>query len=472
MPGNVDHTPSYATATELPSELVGKILDQTVAEHLRLPMADLKRGLSAYSLTCRHWAEVIRPILFNSITLRQPEDIMQLLDFLDSGVSVGPALSRCITSLTLHIRPSAIEAVGAEPCLHHYCRLRKRLSALRSTEMSITDDDQSVTPFGRLKGRALLSMLSSSLPRTLPGAVFPVGILTLSGLRLRSVADLVHTVDSLRTVRHCSVTGLSFVEDATRPRPLVHRRTARLGTVYVSGCGDGSVKSQLELCSMIARARERLGYDVDTWASIHAVMLTVPGGHLSVSAMLLPDYMVDFEVIVPEDTHVTCSTWFAFSRSHTGRSAEITVGLKGRYRRPPGEQLAFDAKSPLPLLDWDRLEDTILRTDALIGVIYIMLSCLDPVYFERLLILVKEGKMLGRLHSSERHNVILRYSLEEPLWKVWQVGLEDVVASVPQTVDVDGQMVELDPLEQFRLWQRCDDDKKTYLRERLARATN
>jgi hypothetical protein len=290
MPGNPGL--SYATAGELPPEVIRKILDQFVAGYPLIPFLGkvIKYGLSSCSLTCRCWAEVIRPILFYSITLRQPDEIMQLLDFLNSHVSVGPALSGCIVWLTLQVKESVIQAVGVMPYLHHYYGLIKRLFALRSAEMSITNDGQPVASSGHLKARALLNMLSSSLPRTLPGTcVFPVNTLTLSGLQLRSVADLVHTVDSLRTVRSCRVAGLSFAENAMRPRPLVHRRTSRLEHVYVSGCGDGSVKSQLELCSMIAHAREHLGYDVDTWSSVHTIVLAVPDDHGAVWLQLRGD---------------------------------------------------------------------------------------------------------------------------------------------------------------------------------------
>jgi hypothetical protein len=305
MLGNVDRR-SYATAAELPSELVRRILDEAVIGYPEIPTAGLKHGLSAYSLTCRHWAEVTRPILFSSITLKQPDDIAQLFEFLDSGVSVGPTLSGCITRLALQVQQAAVQAAGAVPRVHHYYRLIKRLPALRSIEMSIMNFDNvlPVALSGHLEIRALLNMLSSSLPRTLPGAIFPINSLTLSGLRMRSVTDLVRSVNSLPTVRYCNVIELTFGEDTMTPRPLVHRRTSRLQRIYAHRCDDESLKSQLKLCSMIAHARERLGYDVDAWASVHAIMLTVPDGYLSVTTQLMADSARESYYSFP------CIRWF------------------------------------------------------------------------------------------------------------------------------------------------------------------
>ena len=42
-----------------------------------------KKTLSACSLTCRHWATILRPLIFESLTLRSPEDLTFLVRLLN-----------------------------------------------------------------------------------------------------------------------------------------------------------------------------------------------------------------------------------------------------------------------------------------------------------------------------------------------------------------------------------------------------
>jgi hypothetical protein len=294
----------YGAGFEFPSELVRAILDQVVARYPRpkTPVSGSKLGLSAYSLTCRHWAEVIRPVIFRKIQLRQPEDVVQLLEFLDSGASIGPPLCNCIEELALHVYPAAV--VTAVPCLHHYYKLVKRLHALRHTSIIMKDDQPAIThgPSHHLEqglqSRSLLNILSSSLPKTLPGTIFPVHKLVLFGLQLRTVGDLVCVVNSLPTIRSFTGERLTFTDNVTAPRRTIRRKTSMLQRVFVTGCGDESLKSHLELCSMITNSRGHLGFSVDAWDSVHSTMLTVPNGHRSVSVELrahsIREYLYNF----------------------------------------------------------------------------------------------------------------------------------------------------------------------------------
>jgi hypothetical protein len=117
-------------------------------------------------------------------------------------------------------------------------------------------------------------------------------------------------------------------------------------------------------------------------------------------------------------------------------------------------------------LDWNCFTDTLLCTNVIEDGIYIVVMDLHPVHFKRLLSLVKEGKAFERLHGSGRYNVTLTY--EDPYWPedTWKTTLEDVITSTRKVVDIDGHTVELDPLEQFELWQRRDNKagKESYLR--------
>jgi hypothetical protein len=180
-------------------------------------------------------------------------------------------------------------------------------------------------------------------------------------------------------------------------------------------------------------------------------------------------YTVAPESSTPEQTDVT-RIRFTFPHFHARRPAEISVDFDEYYPWFGGIQLEFDTK-PL-LFNWSRIEDTVLQTDALGDIIHIRLWSMHPAHFERLLIQVKEGKVLAQLRNSGRRDVTLTYrGQQDSPWEEWQVALEDIVTSVPgQIVDVDGQTLELDSLRQFELWRRRNDkaDKENYLRGLLA----
>ena len=76
----------------LPSELVHAVLIRT-EDFGRNGL--IKRGLASCSLTCKHWAVLIRPMLFMHLTLSSAEDVSRLVAFLNADV-LEPALSYCI----------------------------------------------------------------------------------------------------------------------------------------------------------------------------------------------------------------------------------------------------------------------------------------------------------------------------------------------------------------------------------------
>jgi hypothetical protein len=146
---------------------------------------------------------------------------------------------------------------------------------------------------------------------------------------------------------------------------------------------------------------------------------------------------------------------FQFPHAHPSRAIELAIELVGRSTAISSAQLAeFDTTRLPQLLDWNRFEEMLLLTDSVQGASRITLSRLHPGYFRQLLTLVKEGEVLTQLYNSGRHGIILQY--ENWFQEKWQVILEDIVASVPQMRDVDGQVVELDYLKRFDWWRRCN----------------
>ena len=87
-----------AIGTRLPAEILHAIL-------LRVHDGGFdyspKQGLAACSLVCRHWAALIRPMLFGRLTLRSAEDVAQLLAFLRAPAVFGQLLKSLVRAVYL-----------------------------------------------------------------------------------------------------------------------------------------------------------------------------------------------------------------------------------------------------------------------------------------------------------------------------------------------------------------------------------
>ena len=210
----------------LPDELVHAIL-------IRMEDCDEaynpdKRGLASCSLTCRRWASLIRPLLFEELTIRNAEDIAQLVAFLDGPDPFRPSLRDRIQSLRI------IDDRGSSgvPWSHQILRLHRRIAHLNfvysTIEKSGADNE---LPAGRDSSQPL-----AIIPRTLPGSIMPLECLTLSHLRLSSVKALTSYVQHLRT-NEIELNAVTFVkEDVPDIRRRRRHSDSRPQFVTVSHC--------------------------------------------------------------------------------------------------------------------------------------------------------------------------------------------------------------------------------------------
>lgn len=209
----------YSSQVYLPAEMVQAILMRVEDEDEHGNA--IKHGLTSCSLTCRHWAAVIRPMLFRELTLRSAEDISQLLAFLSIPDFLGCALVDCV----VWVYVVADCATAIPPWGHQITRLDKRLTSVLSVILTINGSSAD-----RSMGRS--SLLFHSFPRTLPleSTIF-LGSLRLSHLQLPSVQCLVDAVAYFRTADF-SFEAITFVEKSIdrvrRRRSPFHSRTLDL----------------------------------------------------------------------------------------------------------------------------------------------------------------------------------------------------------------------------------------------------
>ena len=220
----------------LPSELVHAIVIR-MRDHDK-DNKPVKRGLASCSLTCRLWASLIRPLLFNELTIRSAdsEDVAQLLVFLDGPDTLDPYLRDCIR--VLHAiddrTPPSI------PWSHQISRLHRRMPQIKAIYLTIENSgaDDKLRP-GRDSTRPF-----AIIPRTLPGSITPLWGLTLSNLRLPSVKALANYVGHLHTPV-IMLNAVAFVKedvlDIRRRRP---HPCSDFPSITVSHCFEDSAGLQ------------------------------------------------------------------------------------------------------------------------------------------------------------------------------------------------------------------------------------
>ena len=228
--------------TRLPSEIIHRIfktLDSGFSGCI-----SRKKGLASCSLTCKHWAARLREALFFTLTLRNLEDVTQIISFFGSSISIGRPLSQILRIIFVHINETA-----QLPWVHYLDKLvitiRQDQRRDLSIRMCLTGDGTS----------QIYSLPLSTFPRSVPKThVFTAtGSLSLKNVRLRCCADLIRFSRGFPRLRTSELNQVLFLDSAQLPRRLLENTPAHAGLMDVSvcGCGDGLPDSQLALAAAI-----------------------------------------------------------------------------------------------------------------------------------------------------------------------------------------------------------------------------
>ena len=217
---------SDASQIYLPPELVHAIVVRM--EDRDAKCKPVKYGLASCSLTYRHWARRIRPMLFRELAIRSATDISQLLAFLDGHNFLDRDLGDCIECLDIIDERTSSNI----PWSHQTFRIGRRIPALKNVTLTIKSSgtDDQLHP-----GRCSLQPFAI-IPRTLPGSITRLSSLTLSNLRLPSVKSLANYVEHL----HVTTIKLDAVTFRTEEVPDIRRRRphsySKLSCVTASDC--------------------------------------------------------------------------------------------------------------------------------------------------------------------------------------------------------------------------------------------
>ena len=261
-----------APGADLPSELLSHII-----YHLRPTTSDSTRrarqGLAACSLVCRHWSNVISPMLFEFLTLRSAEDIRFLLNVIDKASVIRSFLLDSIQTVWL---VENIEDVSrSRSWLHHAQSLSARLpEASFDYTVSRKHDDDGV-PVDSSATQAPVYSPFRSLPRLPPLSSLRLTYLSLFRLRFASKTELAQFIDSFPSLNNCQCHQLTFVDYS----PIVQSRRRRrrsspsLRQCWIWRCDGTALTAQTMLASDILVVSAYLALNGDEWSTIlHALL--------------------------------------------------------------------------------------------------------------------------------------------------------------------------------------------------------
>ncbi|EKM48733.1 uncharacterized protein PHACADRAFT_154974 [Phanerochaete carnosa HHB-10118-sp] len=262
---------SRVTGDDLPPEILSHILACVRPTYRKGGLAERRREkpkLIAPSLVCKYWSEVIRPFLFHTLELRNPEDVRLLKNIVTSPSFTTSSLSKAIRWVQIHQ-----ETTEAKSWLHHVHGLSTRL---RNTRFNCTV----VSPAGDPSSAPCRWAPFESIPNVTPSYV-RLSDLTLQGVVFTTTTELARLIDNFSTLRYCICDQLTFLDSS----PVAQSRRARrrapsvLWKCHISRCKDMAVSDQAALAVDILAAgpNRRMGVDESAWdANFQALFALVP----------------------------------------------------------------------------------------------------------------------------------------------------------------------------------------------------
>lgn len=224
FPGTNLTKPLFADsmAKRIPPELFERIIWHLNAEYNKLmePLemvspwdkesSNMKQHLGLCSLTCKYWANNIRPYMFARLALRSRSDALFFIELLKATYSHTTNIRFHLTRLHLQMTLPLSEAPWIHLVLLHICRLQERDRVhifLDITGASTAD----------LSPRSILQGLPRPLP---PTCMWRIDTLTLENLRFTRFEDLLPFVACLRS-NYIALKSVSWAPSAPGVTPVL-----------------------------------------------------------------------------------------------------------------------------------------------------------------------------------------------------------------------------------------------------------
>lgn len=161
------------------------------------PLRISKPEMGACALTCRYWAILIRPRMFNQVAVNSKTRAELFVAFLRSSMDPSFALGNCIKSLWL--RPQ----LSDEPWIHLIFFAKSYLPKITTISVSMQGSMpawNADTPSSPITMRSIHSLLPRAFPNSL--SAFPSsGALRFSNVHFRNAGDVNAAVRSVRQLK-------------------------------------------------------------------------------------------------------------------------------------------------------------------------------------------------------------------------------------------------------------------------------
>ena len=248
----------YGSGSKLPSELVQQILDE-----LRADPSLSKHDQAVYSTVCRHWADAIRPHIFQDIGINSRESLIAL-----SALTEHPA-SRAKSYIDRVTLVPTVSSSKAAPFLHLLTiHVGHRVDGTTTSQIRI---QLKITgPLPQHYSNTMRS-IHWQLPRTVPRVCsFGIARLILENISFKTFYDLLNVVLELPTLTKFEGTSLMWPEFEPRRRSwkpqtgsyYIHCRMRETTTYWpallLSGLPVGSTEEKDCILKLALALEERL----------------------------------------------------------------------------------------------------------------------------------------------------------------------------------------------------------------------
>ncbi|GJE95580.1 hypothetical protein PsYK624_117660 [Phanerochaete sordida] len=281
-------------------------------------------------------------------------------------------------------------------------------------------------------------------------------------------------LDSLPALRQCSCSNITFRRPAriSYRRPLA-RRSQAFRWVECTGCEDGTLQAQIDLCTTILEPHARAGLALDDWKVVQrTASLLAPVAHRTVcmscdaGASSATESRHKLGVVIAEELSKDDDPEF-------GRNSNLTaVHIEVVAPRLPAVQLgkiqttkvllygASGGRQPLEETLYATFEDTLHELDD-VPRAEIKFMAEETAAFKQLISAVVDAGLLGRLRDAGKLDV-------RHVRTATDLGF---LLRLPAEYTVDGETVVLGVADRFDYFQLYTDDQKEHLlRAALARA--
>lgn len=458
-------------ASNLPYDVQGLILENLAYVGCdRGPKADERRKLlSRLSLSCRYWARICRPLVFQCLTLHTREHLNKLIALIASDPQlVPPTLQQCLAASYV----DTAEFTG--PWSGFWVRLMSKKLPYHSgrRDLRYTLRQTYVPPTATNERSAELfapRSWSASLPRTLPPSLFRAREVYLFHLRFRCIENLISLIGDVQGLQRVSCRDITFAEPFVPQYPSGTERGKDAAPIVVQVSNCESAEMDLDVALMILwrstlRSAPNHHLDTSSWVhireTIRSLLPSTWGKKHRLQLRIIPaqqDEPAAFEVAFrTEPKHTSHSLRFKWFDQWSSR--DVASSRNGPAGIASMQAVFYGTGLPISKLfrsgeenifNWQTFGEALLALNLPDGA-HVTVVGSDAMYASLLGMFEKDRSKgsLARLHRSSKLELLFEFTAGGA-----GVTLEELT-TLPAEYVIDGRSCFVGLQTRFELW-RC-----------------